>query len=257
MGEQIVFTVRLTSDDWETGLSAWRCPAVDIPSAFIKEARGPSGQPVATTLLDIEKGPARVSWKGPGAHPAQMTLVVGLGEKLSLVSAENFWKRLAIVVPIITAIIGVLGGWASKQPGPVPNPLPTPTPTPEMHSLLFRIDPNDLKDSGMPPAKITVNNQEINQVVPYKVGSDITAVVDTTAAYRAFVNNKAVVANSARKIDLLFGSLNTLNGEVTGLICSGGSNGEPAQIGGRMGKETSDISNVLRDIRLELGGLIR
>jgi len=251
MGEQIVFTVRLTPDDWESGLSAWRCPAVDIPSAFIKEARGPNGQPLATSLLNIDKGPARISWKGPGARPAQITIVVGLGEKLSLVSAELFWKRLAIVVPIVTALIGALGGWISNKPGPGPSPSPL------THALYFRVDPNDLKDSGMPPAKITVNNQEINQALPYSVDKDITAVVDTTAAYRAFVNSKNVVTNSVRKIDLLFGSLNTLNAEVTGLICSGGAHGEPSILAGKMGKETTDISDLLRDVRMELGGLAK
>jgi hypothetical protein len=245
MGEQIVFTVRLTPDDWEGGLSAWRCPAVDIPSAFIKEARDPDGQPIALSLLSIDEGPARVSWKGPGVHPPKITIVVELGEKLSLVSAENFWRRLAIVVPIITAIIGLLGGWITNRPGPNPPPL--------IHSLLFRVDPNDLKDSGMPPAKITINNQEINQAVPYKVESDVTAVVDTTAAYRAFVNNTSIVTDSVKKIDSLFPTLNALNAQVTGRICSGGSNGVPSDVSAQMGKQTTDISDTLRGVRLELG----
>ena len=44
MGENIVFTTRLTADDWDPGIRAWRCPAVDIPSAFIKAAYDPKGQ---------------------------------------------------------------------------------------------------------------------------------------------------------------------------------------------------------------------
>ena len=251
MGEQIVFSQRLTSDDWKDGYSAWLYPAVDLPSAFIKDARDPKGQKISTDLLEIEKGPARVSWKG-AKHPEEITVSIGLGEKLSLVSAENFWKRLAIVVPIITAVIGALGGWVSKQPAPNPPP-----PLPATHALYFRVDPNDLKDSGMPPAEIKINNQQINQALPYKVESDITAVVDTTAAFRAFVNNKAVVTDSAKRIDLLFGPINTLHGEVTGLLCSGGSNGVPAQSAGRMGAEATDISNKLRDIRLELESVIK
>jgi hypothetical protein len=249
MGQEIVFTIGLTSDDWKPSLSAWLCPAVDLPSAFIKDAYDPRGKPIATSLLQIDKGPARVSWKGPGARPAEITVALALGEKLSLVSAENFWKRLAIVVPIITAFIGALGGWISSKPGPSPSPL--------THALLFRVDPNDLKDSGMPPAKITVNNQEINQALPYKVDSDITAVVDTTAAYRAFVNNKNVVTDSVKKIDLLFPSLNALNAQVTGRLCSGGSNGIPSDLSGQMGKQTTDISDALRSVRLELGGLTK
>jgi hypothetical protein len=255
MRDVIVFTVRLVLDDWQARVSAWNCPTVDIPTVFIKTAYDPNGKLLAPDLFKIEKGPARVSWKGPGKPPAEVTLGLALGEELSPASEERFWKGIALVVPIVTALIGVWGGWMLKVT-PTPEPGPSPAP-PVIHSLFFRVDPNDLKDSGMPPARITVNNQEINQVVAYKVEADITAIVDTTAAYRAFVNNKAVVSDTAKKIDLLFGPINTLHGEVTGLICSGGSNGVQAQIGGRMGQETTSILNGLRDIRLELGQLTK
>jgi hypothetical protein len=241
MGAQIVFTIKLTSDDWDAGLSAWRCPAVDIPSAFIKDAYA-GGQQISNESLAIDKGPARIRWRG-ARRPTELYVAIALGEKLSLVSAENFWKRLAIVVPIITAVIGVIGGWLTVKPGPGPI----------AHNLYFRVDPNDLKDSGMPPAKISLNNLEINQALPYKVDSDITAVVDTTAAYRAFVNNRAVVGNSIRKLDLLFGSLDAHNAHVNGNICSGGAHGEPSVERPQLSKEITDISGVLRDVRSELG----
>jgi hypothetical protein len=254
MSEEIVFTIGLTSDDWKPGLSAWLCPAVDIPTAFIKTAYDPNGKLLAPDLFKIEKGPARVSWKGSGRPPTGVTLGLVLAEKLSPASEERFWKGIALIVPIITAFIGVWGGWLLK---PAPATQPGPNPPAVTRNLYFRVDPNDLKDSGMPPAKITVNNQEINQAHPYKVESDITAVVDTTATYRAFVNNKTVVTNSVRKIDLLFGSLNALNAHVNGNICSGGSHGEPSVERPQMSKETTDISDVLRDVGSELGVLTK
>jgi hypothetical protein len=247
MGQPIVFSTRLTADDWDSGVSAWRCPAVDLPSAFIKDAYA-GGQKVSTDLLSIEKGPARISWKG-AQRPNELNLFIGLGEKLSLVSAENFWKRLAIVVPIITAVIGVIGGWLTSKPGPAPGPV--------AHDLFFRIDPNDLKDSGMPPAKILLNNQEINQSQPYKMTSDATAIVDTTAAYQLFVRNRSIISDTASKIDALFPALNALNATVTGRLCSGGPNGIPSDLSGQMGQKTTDISEALRAARLQLGALTK
>jgi hypothetical protein len=123
--------------------------------------------------------------------------------------------------------------------------------------MWFRVDPNDLKDSGMPPARITVNNQEIRQTAPYKVESDATAIVDVTDAYRVFVNSKNVVTDTVKKIDVLFPALNDLNAQVTGALCSGGPHGIPAQAAGDMGRKTTAISDALRGVRLELGGLTK
>jgi hypothetical protein len=117
MAEEIVFTIRLTSEDWDAGTRSWRCAALEIPSEFIKGAFDPKGQPLATELLKIDKGPARVTWRGSG-QPSQITLVVGLGEELSPSSEGRFWKRLAIVVPIITALIGAAATYVTKDPGP-------------------------------------------------------------------------------------------------------------------------------------------
>src|ERR1700682_1191779 len=83
-----------------------------------------------------DKGPARVRWMGPGKAPTQVRVVLGLGEKLSLVSAELFWKRLAIVVPIITALIGAGATYAS-----IPGPKPGPDPTPKAYTLRLHVYP--------------------------------------------------------------------------------------------------------------------
>jgi hypothetical protein len=71
-------------------------------------------------LLKIEKSLARVTWIGVG-QPAQISVAVALSEELSLTSNEKFWRRLAVVVPIITAIIGAGATYLSK-PGALPAP---------------------------------------------------------------------------------------------------------------------------------------
>jgi hypothetical protein len=102
--KEIVFTLRLTEEDWNPGVQAWNCPAFDIPSSYVKEAFGPGGQRLSSSMFKVEKGPARVSWQGP-KHPSQIVVIVGLGETLSPTSQEDWWRRFAIVVPIITALI--------------------------------------------------------------------------------------------------------------------------------------------------------
>jgi hypothetical protein len=145
MGEEKgnVFTVRLAPEDWQDRFSAWLCPAVDIPSVLIKEAYDPRGKSLGLDSFRIDKGPARVRWVGAGKAPDEVTLGLALGQKLSPVSEERFWKGIALVVPIITALIGVWGGWLIKS---VPAPQPPPSPAPVVtHSMWFRVDPNDLR----------------------------------------------------------------------------------------------------------------
>lgn len=210
MAEEIVFTLRLTSDDWDSGLSAWRCPALDIPSSFIKEAFDPKGQPIAMTLLKIDKGPARVSWKGP-RQPAQIALVVGLGEQLSPTSQEAFWKRFAIVVPIVTALIGALVTYMSK---------PSPGPS---YALRLNVYPNDIDKSGLPPAKIKVNGEELSQPVNYKIASDITADVDVNRTYQLARALKESAATTIAELNAATQQVTEFTGRVSGNICSGGS----------------------------------
>jgi hypothetical protein len=110
--KEIVFTLRLAEEDWDPGVQAWRCPAFDIPSSYVKEAFA-DGQRLSANMFKIEKGPARVSWQG-GAHPSQIVVIVGLGEKLSPTSTEEWWKRFAIIVPIITALIAAAATYVGK-----------------------------------------------------------------------------------------------------------------------------------------------
>lgn len=243
-----IFTVRLSSDDWQDRFSAWLCPALDIPTVVIKEAYDRRGNSLGLDSLRIDKGPARVRWTGAGEAPDEVTLGLVVAQQLSPMSEERFWKGIALVIPIITALIGVWGGWLIKAGSQtVPGPALT-------HRMWFRVDPNDLKDSGMPPAKITINNQEIKQTEPYIVESNATAIVDVTEAYRLFSRTTNIVSDSVQKIDALFPVLNNLNAQVTGLLCPGGAHGVPAASAEEMGRKALSISDALRDIRSELGG---
>jgi hypothetical protein len=236
MAEEIVFTLRLTSDDWDSGLSAWRCPAFDIPSSFIKEAFDPKGQPIAMTLLKIDKGPARVSWKGP-RQPAQIALVVGLGEHLSLTSQEAFWKRFAIVVPIITALIGAFVTYVTRPIPPGPS-----------YALRLNVYPNDIEKSGLPPAKIKVNGEELSQPIKYKIVSDVTADVDVNRAYQLAGTLKESAVTTIAELNAATQQVTDFTGRVSGSICGGGSSGIPSPSSGSIAAQGSGISQKLKSI---------
>ncbi len=110
--KEIVFTLRLAEEDWDPDVQAWNCPAFDIPSSYVKEAFA-GGQRLSANMFKVEKGPARVSWQG-GNHPPQIVAIVGVGEALSPTSYEEWWKRFAIIVPIITAIIAAGATYAGN-----------------------------------------------------------------------------------------------------------------------------------------------
>ena len=248
----IRFTVRLTPDDWDPHLRAWRCPAFDLPSAFIAEARDAEGQPVALSLLKVEKGPARISWNGPG-QISQITVVAGLGEELSPVTEERFWRNFAIVVPIITALIGATAAWITKGSGNSPGATPT---------LRLRVDPNDVDTSGLPPAKITINNQQLMQPVDYKVTSDVMAIVDVSKAfdfakqaYSAYTSQKSSIADTIKGLTPVFQQLSNLQNTVNGNICSGGSNGVPPQAHVAISNDVGATISALQNINSHLIGV--
>jgi hypothetical protein len=248
MKDDILFTIKLAADDWDTGTRAWRCPALEIPSAFIKGAFDPKGQPLATELLKIDKGPARVTWRGSG-QPSQITLVVGLGEELSPSSNVRFWRRLAIVAPIIAALMGALATHLT-------TPLPGPSPRPSDHVLRLRVDPNDAEASGLPPAKIIVNNEEIKQLVNYKVDSDVMAVVDVSKAFslaktlnQANREQQYRATRSVGEIKIVLEQLNDLDNEMNA-SCIGGIGRR-----GALREQTIAIYQKLNNIAAGLGSL--
>ena len=129
----IVFTLRLDNNDWD-GHRAWRCPALDIPTAYIKAATDQNGTSRDVSDFAIEKGPARVVWRGGNRRPSQIELSIGLKEKLSPVSeveaakdeateaakAERRWKKIAIlaspVAVVVAAAIGAVAGYMNRPP---------------------------------------------------------------------------------------------------------------------------------------------
>lgn len=244
MDKKLVFTIRLTEEDWDSDVRAWDCAALDIPGAYIETAFD-KGQVLDQTMFKIDHGPARVRWLG-SRRPQQIRLVVGLGEPLTPKSAEEFWKRLAIVVPIITAIITATATYLTKPgPGPVPNP----------HVLSLQVLPNDLEVSGLPPARVTMNSQDVKTPVDHKVTGDTRAVVDVSKAVdyaRASIDSGsacyAAAVQAQKDLAAASGASNTFTSRVGGSICGGGSNGIPSPMSGSLVQQGNELTGKLQAI---------
>lgn len=269
MAEQITFPVRLTKDDWQAELKAWRCPALAIPGAKIEDAFDAEGIRLSTKLLRAETGPARVSYWGPGPQPpARIVVVIGLSEELSPSSEGRFWKRLAIVVPIITALItGAITLWTREGPNPT------------AHVLRLRVDPIESEASVLPPPRILVNSREEKQPIEHKMTSDVIAIIDVSKAIDAakalraanvsqqetlanqqatLANARAGIQNLAKNLQPALAALDALNKDITGDVCSGRDNGQPifAPARARMVENASKISGPLRGLNSDLLRLI-
>jgi hypothetical protein len=111
----ITFTTRLTKEDWDATLNAWRCPPLSIPKAEIVDLFV-DGHPVDKAMYKILQ-PAAIRWI-PAEPPERVAAQIRLGAELSLESETEYWKRLAIVLPaiatVLAAAIGALGTYMSR-----------------------------------------------------------------------------------------------------------------------------------------------
>jgi hypothetical protein len=162
---------------------------------------------------------------------------VGLGEQLSPASEEAFWKRFAIVVPIITALIGAFVTYISR-----------PTPPSPSYVLRLNVYPNDVDKSGLPPAKIKVNGDELSQPIKYKIVSDVTADVDVNKTYQLARTLKENAVITVAELNAATQQVTEFTGRVSGNICSGGSSGIASPLSGSIAAQGSGISQKLKGI---------
>jgi hypothetical protein len=103
---EIVFTVRLTRDDWDPSMRAWRCPALAIPKAEIADLFV-DGRRTDKADYEVIKGPPAVRWIA--ANPPDLVAVqIRLGEELSLEAETDRWKKLTVVLPVLASIVAAL-----------------------------------------------------------------------------------------------------------------------------------------------------
>jgi hypothetical protein len=112
----LVFTVRLTQEDWDSERTAWRCPALAIPKAEVSDLFA-DGNRIDKEKYKIIEGPPSIRWTSSNP-PARVTAQIQLPEELTLISETDRWKKLAIALPvvasIVVALIGAVGSYLTK-----------------------------------------------------------------------------------------------------------------------------------------------
>jgi hypothetical protein len=99
----IVFAIRLTEADWDETQRAWRCPALNIPGAEIKDIVM-DGNRADKVQYEVLKGQALIHWI-PSTEPKRVAAVIELTQQLSLVAETDRWEKLAVVLPVVATII--------------------------------------------------------------------------------------------------------------------------------------------------------
>lgn len=99
----IGFTVTLSERDWDPELSGWRCPALKIPGAAI-DAVYVSGTRADTSWYEVLAEHSIVRWVREN-HPAQAAIAIKLTEELSTQELTSKWRKLAIVLPVVSSVL--------------------------------------------------------------------------------------------------------------------------------------------------------
>jgi hypothetical protein len=119
----ISFLVPLDNQAWDKSLGGWRCDALRIPSARVEQVFA-NGKQLDPASYRAEASHAVIRWGKASQPPSQVSVSIVIDAALSTEGAKQFWKRLAVVMPLVTLLAGALiSHW-------IPSSAPTPTPSP-------------------------------------------------------------------------------------------------------------------------------
>jgi hypothetical protein len=99
---EIVFTTRLTADDWDEAMHGWRCQVLNVPGAIV-EAVYVEGARIDTARYEVLSQNTFIRWMAPD-QPQRAAASIKLTEALSLGKDTERWKRLAIILPVIATV---------------------------------------------------------------------------------------------------------------------------------------------------------
>ena len=111
------FAITLTDRDWDDLVGGWRCPALRIPAL---EVGGLYSKGVkyddSRYQVDIPNETVRF----PGVdRPVEVALSLNLTKELSTSELTERWKKLAVLMPILTVLVGALiGRFVVPPPAP-------------------------------------------------------------------------------------------------------------------------------------------
>lgn len=118
--QAIAFPVKVDKQDLDKELGGWRCPVLKIPGAKVEDVLV-LGNSVSSSCYTVNHELGIVRWVHP-EPPERATIVIKLTEELSTKELTLRWKKLAIIIPIITVVLaGVFSYIQSKRTEPVDN----------------------------------------------------------------------------------------------------------------------------------------
>lgn len=92
------FTITLADDDWDPTRGGWRCPALEIPGAELKQIFV-QGKVVDPAQYQVDTKLRLVRWSGLKRPPLAAAHLV-LSKALSTQELTARWKKIAIVLPV-------------------------------------------------------------------------------------------------------------------------------------------------------------
>jgi hypothetical protein len=182
----IEFTVILGPSDWSPAKNAWDCPTLRIPGAQILSLRS-DGTLVDPNWYQASPNLATITWVAGNNPPPQVIVFMQLTQELATDKSKQLWKKIAILVPVITAAMGIVAGVLTKPSSPTkqdnpkpaitttaPNPAPQPKPLqpaqpkpprPERKELSFEVPLEGfLKKPGPPPYSLSNYNEDLRSL---------------------------------------------------------------------------------------------
>jgi hypothetical protein len=117
----IVFPFTIGEQDWDKELGGWRCPLLKIPGAKVTDVVVQRNS-ANISSYEVNYDIGIVYWKLP-TPPERATIIVSLTEELSSKDLTHWWKKFAIIVPIISALLaGSLSYFSSRCADTKENP---------------------------------------------------------------------------------------------------------------------------------------
>jgi hypothetical protein len=150
------FLVDLRPDAWNEQLRGWSCPVLKIPGAEIDDLYASSHR-VDSTWYTAETNIGMVQWVHDDQPPASSTAQLTLTKDLEDQDISIFWKKLAIILPLVFSLAAaVITAWAKSQPPPSPPPLP------QMSTFDIYHVTGTLALGGLPPSQLVTQFQPPN-----------------------------------------------------------------------------------------------
>lgn len=179
---QIVFTTRLTAEDWDEAMHGWRCQVLNVPGAII-EAVYVDGNRIDTARYEVLAEHTFIRWMGPD-QPHRAAASIKLTETLSLGAETERWKRLAILLPVVAtvlaAIISGAGTYLSRAPVPRASNAPARLPSSQVAQTLVA------KTNGATVNAIACHNSHFMSALAIEFGKDYLSRFEDDSSSRYF-----------------------------------------------------------------------